>query len=220
MKKREQKQIHSSIKHVKLYREDIEKIISYLDIEGVNLEISDNENVYESLDELQNLKGYNPNLVVLTATLEKLSFDLLTVRITQFGVYIFMQHSEVLQMPTYQIERFIYGKKKSLISRFINSRFAIYGLSLSTLLAFVHYLQSMGASSDDFNMNFFIGLFSFWGVLLIYTELNPDTNTKIELNRRHEKNFYQKNKDKILLMLITAVVTGIVTFMLSNIGKN
>lgn len=219
MKKREQKQILSSIRHIKLYREDIEKIISFLTIEGVNLEISDNENVYESLDELQNLKGDNPNLVVLTATLEKLSFDLLTVRLSQFGVYIFMQHSEVLEMPTYQIERFVNGKKKSQISRFINSRIAIYGLSLSTLLAFVHYLQSMGASSDDFNMNSFIGLFSFWGVLLIYTELNPDTNTKIELIRRHEKNFYNKNKDKILLMLITNVLTGVVTYVVTNLLK-
>lgn len=55
MIQKKEKYFNFTIGSSKLYLEDVEKIISKLKTEGVNVEISDDESVYESIEELKSI---------------------------------------------------------------------------------------------------------------------------------------------------------------------
>ncbi|RLA25383.1 MAG: hypothetical protein DRR11_20860 [Gammaproteobacteria bacterium] len=55
--------------------------------------------------------------------------------------------------------------------------------------------------------------------IYIIPELNPDSNTKIELDRKHNLNFYQKNKDKILLGSLMAIIGSLITLTITYFLK-
>lgn len=63
MNRKKEKYFNSNIPGVKLYLDDIEHIIDILKIENTTIEISDEENIYESIDELRKIKGNNPKLI-------------------------------------------------------------------------------------------------------------------------------------------------------------
>lgn len=219
MIKKEKKYFNATINYTKLYLEDIENIISKIENENIKIEISDNENVYESIAELKSIKGNNPKLIKIEGTLKSGFLEYINVRITEFSSTIYVHHSETLLKPAYEIEKLLISKKRKLIYSYFNSYNAkinvIFNLVISTILFLVYTF----ITKKDFNYTIWFFIILLWVLIFFISELNPNSNTKIELERKHELNFYEKNKDKILFGIVTTII-GIIIGSIITYFKN
>ncbi|MBN9294985.1 MAG: hypothetical protein J0G96_13490 [Flavobacteriia bacterium] len=220
MIQKKEKYFNSKITSSKLYLEDIEKIISILETEGIKIEISDNENIYESIEELKSVKGKNPNSIKIDGKVTDSFVEYITIRITAYSTTIYVPHSERLLKPAYEIDRFVNSKKRKPIYSWLNSRTAKFQI-VSNIVVFLvlHIINSLILHKPSSYILVGSSIVLFWVFIYIISEFNPDSNTKIELERKHELNFYTKNKDKLLLALATAVIGAIVGAVLTYITK-
>lgn len=206
MIRKENKYFNSTINSTKLYLEDIESIISKIENENIKIEISDNENVYESISELKSIKGNNPKLIKIEGTLKNTFLEYINVRITEFSSTIYVHNSESLLKNAYEIEQILISKKRKLIYSFFNSYNAKINIIFNLVISSILYLVYTLFFKKDFNYTIWIYIILIWVLIFFISELNPNSNTKIELERKHDLNFYEKNKDKILFGIVTTII--------------
>lgn len=210
MLRKKEKNYNSNITNVKLYLDDIEHIIEILKAENTIIAISDEENIYDSIDELRKIKGKHPNIIKIEGKLVDEPFEFTSIRLSEYSLTIFVHHSDTFLKLAYEIERYVKSKKRLTIYSFLNSRNAKINIVLSIVLALCFYLIYALYYQKEYSITIWIYTISFWGIIFLFCELNPNSNTKIELKRRHESNFWEVNKDKILLIIITATITAVV----------
>lgn len=214
MNRKKEKYFNSNIPGVKLYLDDIEHIIDILKIENTTIEISDEENIYESIDELRKIKGNNPKLIKIEGKLQNELFEYISVRISEYSFIVYVHHSETFLKPAYEIERFVKTKKRAAIFSFFNSRNSKTNIILNICLALGFYLTYAFIYKKDYSIKILLYFILFWCIVFLLSELNPNSNTKIELKRRHESNFWEVNKEKILLIIITATLSALTTLLI------
>ncbi|MBS7230355.1 hypothetical protein KHA90_04905 [Flavobacterium psychroterrae] len=219
MIKKENKYFNTTINSTKLYLEDIENIISKIENENIILEISDNENVYESIAELRSITGTNPKTIKILGTLTSSFLEYITIRITESSSTIYVHNSDTLLKPAYEIENLLISKKRKLIYSYFNSYNAKINLLCTLLIGFVVFLVCTFITKENFNYTIWVSIILLWTLIFLISELNPNSNTKIELERKHELNFYEKNKDKILFGIVTTfigiIIGSIITYLKS-----
>lgn len=214
MIKKKEKYFNSYIPSVKLYLDDIEHIIDILKSDNAIIEISDDENTYESIDEIRKVKGNNPKLIKIEGKLPDGLFEYISIKISEYSLTIYVHHSEQFIKTAYEIERLARTKKRPAIYSFFNSRNSKTNIVLNIILAFGFYLTYAFIYKKDYSIKIWLYFILFWGFIFILSELNPNSNTKIELKRRHESNFWEVNKEKILLVIITSTLTALITLLI------
>lgn len=121
MIKKKEKYFNSNIPSVKLYLDDIEHIIDILKSDTAIIEISDDENTYESIDEIRKVKGNNPKLIKIEGKLPDGLFEYISIKISEYSLTIYVHQSEQFIKTAYEIERLARTKKRPAIYSFFNS---------------------------------------------------------------------------------------------------
>jgi hypothetical protein len=214
MIRNKEKYFDSNISSVKLYLDDIEKIIHILRSENAIIKITDEENTYDSIDEIKTIKGINPKLINIEGKLQDVFFEYIYIRLTKNSLIVTVYNSEKLLKAAYEIERFVKTKKRPIIYSFFNSRNSKVNIVLNIILSFGFYITNALIYQKDYSFKIWLYIIIFWSIILLLSELNPNSNTKIELKRRYESNFWEVNKDRILLIIITATITTIITILI------
>lgn len=213
MKPIERTEFSSSIYGVKLYIDDIELIISKIQNLSNNFKISDNDNIYQDLDELRKYKGDNPQLIKIE---NRENFDLLFIRIVE-NIASINCRGEAFLKEAYEIEEiFIKRRKHPIITYFFNPENTKSNLINFTIILGVYYSYKGFYLKEtlDFRNGIFgivVGL-----LFILITLLNQNFNGRIELKRKHESSFWEKNKDAILIAIISAIITGVITYLIQK----
>lgn len=212
MKPIEKNEFSSSVYGVKLYRDDIELIISKIESKS-NFNISDEDNIYQNVEELIKYKGYNPKIIKLASTE---NFNYIFIRITD-NIASITCRGEAFLRDAYEIEKlFLKRKKNPIITYFFNQRNAKFNLLILTIIISIYYSYQLLYLKQKFEYkNNFIGI-GFWLIVLLITLLNQNFNEKIELKRKHESSFWNKNKDAILVAILSAIFGGIITYIIQK----
>lgn len=200
------KYFSSRIVATKIYLEDLEKIISILNSAQVALEISDNDNIYSSVEDLKNHQGSNPKIIKIEGKLPEKTLEWITVLITDASSSVNVFNSESLLKPAYEIEKIFVTRKRKKIYSWLNSQSAIRNFILNVIFAFSFFAYHKLYLGKQYNLSFWFYVLLFWGLVFIVSELNPNSNTKIELERKHSIGFFAKNKEKVFLVIVTSVV--------------
>ena len=175
--------------------------------------------VHSSLEELKEVKGQNPELRKINGKFEDFSLEYISVRITEYSTSIYVHNSERLLKIAYEIERLMISRKRKKIYSWLNSRIAKINIILNLILLFSSYIYFEFLIKKPHNFSFWFYLILFWSIIFIISVLNPQSNTKIELERKHQLDFFKKNRERILLILITAIITTIVGIILGFFGN-
>lgn len=212
MKPIERNEFSSSVYGVKLYRDDIELIISKIESKP-NFNISDEDNIYKNIEEFIEYKGYNPKIMKL-ATTE--NFNYIFIRITD-NIASITCKGEAFLRDAYEIEKlFLKRKNNPIITYFFNPRNAKFNLLILTIVISIYYSYQLLYLKQKFEYkNNFVGII-FWLIILLITLINQNFNGKIELKRKHESSFWDKNKDAILVSIISAIIAAIITYIVQK----
>lgn len=204
----------SSTFGVKLYIDDIELILSKIESIGDTYIISDDENIYENLEELKQFKGNNPKVIKIEARGENtLHFEYFFVRIAE-NIASVTSKGEKYNMLAYQIEK-IYLKRKNnaFITYFFNQRNARNNVILLFIILGGIYFYRTYYLKEIVDVKQNVWSIIVWLTVFLITLTSSNFNGKIELKRKHENNFFENNKDTILVAVITAVVTYLLTLL-------
>lgn len=212
MKPIEQNKFSSTIYGVKLYIDDIETILSKITLSNQSFKISDDDNIYEDLEELKKYKGDNPNIIKIES---KSNFDYMFIRIVE-NVCSIISYGETYNKIAYEIEKiFLKRKNNKFVTFFFNSRNARNNIIILSLVYFGYYLYKTYYLKQIVDIKQSIWTIIIWLLILLITLINPNFNGKIELKRRHENSFFKNNKDKLLVAIITFLVTAFIAYLVS-----
>jgi len=199
---------------IHLYREDLEQIIDILSEISEQIEISDGEYVYDSLDELITQKGLKPKKIfirVLTSTL----LDV-TIRLKFNSIWLSCSNSDKDSLYAYDRIREILTKKRSILSRVFNPIFAVF-VSFSLLLFLILVPFDLRASlfSNYWRTElFFILLF---GIPVLSVALRLGCFSSFNLIRSNEQiNFFSRQKDDLIKIVIGAIIGALFTLLISQ----
>jgi hypothetical protein len=215
MKPIKQNKFSSTISGVKLYIDDIELILSKLSTINENYTIFDDENIYEDLDELKKYKGFNPSIIKIESKSENDGFNFIYIRILE-NIASIRSYGENQNRIAYEIEKIFFKRKiNPFIRFFFNSKNAIFNITLLTPILAIIYVYRTYYLKENISVKQNLWPLIIWLIILFLALLNKNTNGKIELKRRHESNFMKNNSDAILLVIITAILTAVITYLIS-----
>lgn len=200
----------SSIQGAKIFREEIDYIISRCSQKGIDVVISDDENVFDSIDELITMKGLRPNKVQLSGKLNGSLFDSINIDFSTAFISIRTFGTDDLVSFGYELNSYLV---KRIPSYYNLSQHPSIGFMIWFLSAFCIGGAPQLKETLIFKLIVFITilLFIFW----LITYLDKKQNHKINLIRMHEHGFIKRNSDKILMMLLSALVGSILTLFVS-----
>ncbi|ESU25068.1 hypothetical protein FSS13T_18610 [Flavobacterium saliperosum S13] len=204
---------------VKIYLDDLELILYKLHQSGFNTIISDDDNMYDSIDELKQFKGNNPKIIKIEAHNNDLPLEYIYIRIVD-NVSSVLSNGKNVLAASYEIEKILANRKNKFIyTYFINPKNALINLILISSIALFAFIYKSIYLKQQYNKIEWLGIILIWSIIYLYTLLNPNTNEKIELERKHEDNFFKKNKSAILVGIIIAIITAIITLIIDYIKK-
>lgn len=210
MKPIEQNRFSSTLYGVKLYIDDIELILSKILSINETYTISDDENLYVDIEELKKYKGDNPKIIKIES---KNNFNYLFVRIVENTASI-LTFGEIYNKIAYEIEKiFIKRKNNPFVTYFFNPKNAKNNIIVLFVILGGIYLYRTYYLKEVADIKQNIWSVIIWFSILLVTLINPNYNGKIELKRRHENNFFKNNKDTIIVAIITAIVTYLLTLI-------
>jgi hypothetical protein len=135
------------------------------------------------------------------------------------GSTIYVNHSKNLLLPAHAIEKIFIQSKRKPIYSVVNAKFAKAQIKTSFVVGVVLFLFSSEFEGLK-NASIVMGCIALaWCSVYVFSELNPDTNTDIELKRRHNKGFYKRNKDKIIVGVLMAIVGASLALLITFLTK-
>lgn len=212
MEKLEETSFRCSIPRTKLFINDIEAVIAKLRRFDLEVEITDSDNKYDSLEDIIEHKGKNPKEISLRGKSKGSSFDLLYLRISDRSSLLIINGKPELVSLGYELEKFLKDRQTNWLYSVFNSYYSKINIILNLVLLFGFWLYSR-YTETEFNYQLITPIIGFWLLILLYSELNPMTNSNIELVKKHELSIYQRNKDKILIGIILALLTAFIALI-------
>ena len=206
MKKIESNRVFEGIEGILLFRDDLEDIIERMRLHSLEPKIEDPSSLYDTLDELQRLKGNKPSKVSISATTHNPYTDI-EVTVEKNGhAWISANGSSELRSFAYELKDFL-TKNVHWYHKFLNS-WIWTGIVYGSLVA----LQ--GANKHEWLAQLFVVLLFvsllLLGLSLVFNQLSYG----IRLTRRHEGGFFTRNRDQILLVLLGSAIGAIATVLL------
>lgn len=169
------------------------------------MEISDNENIYESLEEFILLKGGNPKLLDFKGRSKEDKYEYISINFRETLIRFYASDKKMFLNLSYKVEKLIEKRKRRWIYKIFNSRFAVSCLTFYIFICFVYAVYNFLKNNSFKNDYFSLYICFLYFLIYLISEINPNSNTKVELKRRHETNFYLANKDKIILTVLASL---------------
>lgn len=199
MRKKTEEQFIEIIRGVRLYRDDIEYILDRFQKKSLSAKITDSTSIYESIDEVIKYKGNNPVELFIEGTDNKKQ-ELVNIKIEKAKVTIFSMGSESMFTFGFEMKDFISSK---IILFFKIPLFIIWILAMISLTFWAGLQKS-----------WLIWLCISLLVIWILAHIHRITYNGLTLSRKHEYGFWKRNKDKIILGIITAILGSLVTLLI------
>jgi hypothetical protein len=211
MRKKNSPSQSSTSPSVKLTRDDVEEILEILTGVCKRIEIEDDKFEYDSLDELEQKGGKKIERLILSGVSPYIS---LKVREDGFRTKLFASGDDSALAPYLKIKGILERRKRKLL-HFLFSipigiiLWCIFSLAIFLILGFSPIPV---AEWVKVCCMYFVGFI--FGALHYFT--NVGRFTLVTLNRKNErKSFWARNKEKLLLTLLTIALTAILTFIVT-----
>ena len=198
-----------TINGIQIYLEDLEFLISKFKAQGYIIKIQDKNAEYENLNDLLLNKGLFPKKIELTASIDNLNN--IALDIESGNVTIYSWGSEINYGTG--IELAAYFKNKIPWYYWITKSWVIWALGTAICIIL---------TNNTFNITVKIILwiiFSFLCIAYFFSYTNYKIFNTVILKKRHEHGFWKENKDKIIIALIAAIISAILTLLIGELLK-
>jgi len=216
---KQDEKLSSTISSTKMYLDDIEFIIAKFESSGLSIEISDDVNIYESIEELGKIKDKNPKEIKIIGKRKEVFTEFIMVILTQNTSSVYVNHSTDLMKIGYEVEKLYTARKRKKIYTFFNSWTSKLNILFNSVFCILFYIYYKIMGKTDYSFAAWLYLIGFWVIIYIISEINPDSNTKIELERKHNLSFYSKNKEKIFFGIIMTIIGSALTLIITTLIK-
>jgi hypothetical protein len=190
---------------VSLYRDDLEEMIDVLRASASGVVISDDKYEYDSLDELETEKGTMLDEINIKTPLpmkleaKGMSFVILELK-KEALIFAGGPESEI---PFLKLKEIIQSKRSWLYKIFNPWVWGSAACLFASLLAYLHFVKTLPYA---------IGLLILVPVIVGFViSLLERSNIffSINLSKRHAvSTFWSRNKDKIILILVTSAISA------------
>ena len=210
MKKKIDNNFSDYIEGVKLYRDDFDEIINRCKSKSIILEIMDEDNSYDSIAELITNKGTNLSKLEFKGRIDgDKSFHAITISFQRGTTYLsFIGDPELI---SFGHEIFYFIKKRVVWH---------YKLFDPWLFGFIAFIPLVWREIfHDVSLKNLMIIFSgFLLLLFLLSVYNRKFNFNLSLLRRHEVGFLKRNKDTILLSIISSIIGALILFLIQLIS--
>ena len=196
----------NSIKGTLIFRDDIEQIINRLKQLFSIIEIEDENYIYEDIDDFIKHKGLHPKSLKIGARNQG-SHESININFNEKNIYISGYGLKNLYSLGFELKDYL-SKRRRWYLRIFNVWIFLGGFGGSVLFLLNSLLAER--KTDHPSLFWLTGILGFF--LLISLLVNSMTYG-LNLIRKHEYGFCERNKDKILLSIIAAIFGIIATLV-------
>ena len=198
-----------------IYKDDLLKIIEILEEICDEVEISDDEYEYDSLEELEQEKGIRPKKISITGRSPHVSIDL-----KPRSIWLYRSSSDQKSVYAYKSIEDIILKRKNLISILFNKSVGIISCIILFIFLATMPVETIKTWFPD-RLSRLLFLLVLIGTPMISFFNGMGSFSFITLRKSHEDgSFFDRNKDDIVKIIIGAIAGAIVTWVLTKfLGK-
>jgi hypothetical protein len=212
------KSTHSQefIYRTKYFRDDIESLIDELLGIELEVEISDSDNIYESLDEVIENRGHFVSELNINSRVSNSSFSRCDISISKSRTFLSVSGDEDLLNFGHKIHKMLLDRKVSWLN--VITRRSYFPFYL--IVYFLALLNAWGGSlKGEYTLLWTPWLISLTVICLAWlgSLVNPYSDTRIYLKRKHDVDFFENNKEKLILIIVSALVGTIITLIVQMI---
>jgi hypothetical protein len=210
-----------SYEGIQLYRDDIELILSIFHENEYTIQITDEEFLFDSLDELIDKRGIAPTYFEING--ERKEKELESVRICfdkeriRINSYSFIYSQKICKVVFAQI-RDICELRISKIYKILNQWFYFFPAMFLAVM-FFSIVDSKGKERALSGYTWLLVLTIVFFTVAILSSLYRKLRRQVILKRKHEGGFWKQNSDKIWLLILGAVFGIFLKFILEVIWK-
>ena len=186
---------------IRVFRDDIEELITLLTNNGFHPELSNSDIIFDSLDEVIQRQGNSPSRLNIDGKKDG-EFQSVSIRFDEENVYI----SSFGSTTAYSVSRAVSDLLKEKISihyKTFNPR--LYGILALGILPF--YWVVSYTNTEQLKLPL-LWIWVFVASACIISLLIRSTSYGVSLLHRHEYGFWKRNKDK-LMVSICSTMAGI-----------
>jgi hypothetical protein len=194
--------LSESIEGIRLFRDDIEHLIETFRQQSLEVTLSDKDYEYSSLQELIDTKGLRPSYLRFKVARNDISLRGAEVWIEKARAWLTCDGEEPFRALWFELRAFL-SERIPWHYRALNPW--IWGLVASLLIsADVQALadKNLGGKVPEWLHALVLGLIAIFLVALVHRR----TNFGLILRRRHEGGFWKRNAERLLLLLLGAVL--------------
>lgn len=211
MKKKKSKQIELKLLDVKLYLEDLYEVLDLFKKEKFEVEISDLEAYYDSLEDLKKHKGVNPKIIFFKGVKKNDSNRIIKVGLSGSMAVITAKKEEDFGVAL-RLEHILKKRERTEFDRLYQRPILIFIIIvLSILTIFTVYFPDKVEDSDE-ALKILGGGTAFFTLTFLISLLDPRSSSNIELDYRHERSFVKNNSGKIVVALFSVGVTLLLSY--------
>lgn len=200
---------------VHLYRDDFEQIVNILSEISDQVYISDDDYVYESLDELISQKGLKPKKVFISSSSPSVS-----IRLEPNSIWLHCSDSDKDSLYAYDRIREVLRKRRSILSRIINPVVGIAVYSFLMLLFMFIPGDLIYAWVPNKWSRLSLVILSI-GIPILSFFLKGGAFSSFALIRFHEQtSFFTRQKDDLIKIAIGAIIGVLLTLLVSILKGN
>nr|WP_276904092.1 hypothetical protein [Pedobacter kyonggii] len=196
------------IRGTQIFKEEMDYIISKCQQKSIQFKISDNDYVYEDLEELINNKGTTPKKVELKGKLESTLFSSLDITLETAQVSIVAYGSDDLFSFAHELKDYLL-RKVPVYYKLLNPQ--VWGVIVWLFIMCWLYIRPSGET--QFRNNWFLysatAFLFLWAISFVYRRIN----FKVNLIRKHEHGFFNRNADSLKVALIGAIIGAVLTML-------
>lgn len=200
------------IEGTKLYREDIEFIISRVEKSLQKVEIHDANNMYDNIDEVIEHQGLNPKKITINAEKVGSSLEYFSLDVNKNYVVIISRGSEEMYSLGLEIEERIKSREDKFYTKSKPTR-SLYLTIITLLYLFFGNHEQKGIIYKQS----LICIVIFLAIITLISFSYKYLWNNLTLSRRHDYGFWIRNNDKIILTLISMIIGSILTIFLQLI---
>jgi len=200
---------------VNLYRDDLEKIIDFLSDGSDRAEISDNNYVYDSIDELLDQRGVKPKMISISSYSPYVSINL-----KPRSVYLYRSDSEKDSLYAYDRIVEVLKRRRSILSRIFSPAVGISFFSILLFLMIFIPTDLINTWLPDIWSRLSLVALLF-GVPILSFFVNYGAFSSVVLLKSYEqKNFFIRQKDDLIKIIVGFVLGALLTLFMSYIKGN
>lgn len=210
MKQKIEQGFYEKIVGVKLYRDDIDQLLVKFKKDSMNIEISDDDNIYENLDEFATNRGNK---------VDELYLKVIQTSTAYFELWC-LNKTVVITSPDAEMRSNCFEVKDFLLRKTVWHYKILNPWIWGTLAWATMIFWGLLSETNEKELSLknilcrvVFWLWYFFLLLMVISWLNRRFNFQINLSRKHEAGFFNRNGDKIILLVVGSVIGAIVTLI-------